>query len=216
MKNFKQIIAIILLLFLLFWLNKHNVLKGFKPSDIKDYILSFGVYAPFIYILLFAIVPLTLFPDSILAIASGMVFGLIHGFIYTMIGAVCGGTLAFFLSRFLGRDFLIKHVKHFEVLDKKIESNGFMIVLLLRLIPLFPFDIISYSAGLSKVKYSHYILATLIGIIPGVFVFTNLGDKSIDVGSNAFYISLALLILLFTSTILLKKKINLNNTKAAD
>ena len=163
-----------------------------------------------IYIVLFTIVPLTLFPDSILAIAGGMIFGLVNGTIYTMIGAVCGGSLSFYLSRTFGQT-LLKFLlgKHSNLSIEKFKGKGFLFILFLRLIPLIPFDIISYSAGLSEIKYKQFILATVFGIIPGVLVFTNIGDKSIDIGSDAFYVSLALLIGLIASTVIVKKKISI-------
>jgi len=92
---------------------------------------------------------------------------------------------------------------------EKFKGKGFLFILFLRLIPLIPFDIISYSAGLSEIKYKQFILATVFGIIPGVLVFTNIGDKSIDIGSDAFYVSLALLIGLIAITVIVKKKISI-------
>jgi len=214
MKLAKYTVSVILVYLLIFFIHKHNILKGFTLIELKDYIISFGVYAPLIYIILFTIVPLTLFPDSLLAIASGMIFGLVNGFIFTMIGAICGATLAFYLSRTLGRDMLKKIIKKkLDVLDSKLKNNGFVIILLLRLIPLFPFDMISYSAGLSEIKYKDFILATVIGIVPGILVFKNIGDKSIHIGSESFYISIALLIILVATSLILKRKVSIKDIK---
>lgn len=208
----KFILLVLLIVFALFFLNKHNVLKGFTPSDVKEYVMTFGAYAPLLYIVLFTFVPLTLFPDSILAIASGMIFGLVQGFIYTMIGALCGATLAFFLARFLGKDILQGLFK--KKLDQTdlVSTNGFIFILMLRLIPLFPFDVISYSAGLSNIKYKSYLPATMLGIIPGIFVFTNIGNQSLNINSSGFYISISLLILLVVASFIIKKKYNFNKT----
>ena len=84
-------------------------------EDIQDYVSSFGRLAPLVYIIMFALVPLTLFPDSILAIGGGMVFGLFKGYIYTLIGALIGATISFYISRKLGRAFVKKLTK--EKLD---------------------------------------------------------------------------------------------------
>lgn len=176
-------------------------------EDIKNYVIGFGKIGPLVYIIMFSLVPLTLFPDSVLAIAGGLIFGLFKGYIYTTIGALIGGTISFYISRYWGREVVKKLTK--EKLDKveaMINNSGFMIILLLRLIPLFPFDVISYGAGLTSVKYKDFLLATLFGIIPGILVFTNLGAQAVNVGSNNFYISIALLILLFVASIFLKNK----------
>ena len=68
-------------------------------DDIKNYVESFGKLGPIIYIIMFSLVPLTLFPDSILAISSGIIFGLVNGYIYTAIGALIGATISFYISR---------------------------------------------------------------------------------------------------------------------
>ncbi|WP_338562597.1 TVP38/TMEM64 family protein [Paraclostridium sordellii] len=176
-------------------------------EDIQGYVSSFGRLAPLVYIIMFALVPLTLFPDSILAIGGGMVFGLFKGYIYTLIGALIGATISFYISRKLGRAFVKKLTKEkLDNIEELINSKGFFIVLILRLVPLFPFDIISYGSGLTSIKYKDFLLATIIGTIPGILVFTNIGAQSVNIGSNSFYISIMGLILLVLLSLILKNK----------
>ena len=177
------------------------------PSDIQKYVTSFGKFAPVIYILMFAVVPLTLFPDSILAIGGGLIFGLFKGYLYTLIGALIGASLSFYISRKLGRSFLKKFTKDkLDYIEDMINSKGFFVILLLRLIPLFPFDVISYAAGLTSIKYRDFLFATIIGTIPGILVFTNIGAQSVNIGSKSFYISIMALIVLILLSIILKNK----------
>jgi len=82
--------------------------------------------------------------------------------------------------------------------------------LMLRLIPLFPFDVISYGAGFSNIKYRDYILATIVGIIPGVLVFTNIGTQVSKIGSFEFYISISMLVLLVVCGNLFKDKLKVS------
>ncbi|GAA0709506.1 TVP38/TMEM64 family protein [Paraclostridium ghonii] len=179
-----------------------------NPSDIQKYVTSFGKLAPLVYIVMFALVPLTLFPDSVLAIGGGLIFGLAKGYLYTLIGALLGASLSFYISRKLGRNFVKKITKEkLDNIEEMINSKGFFVILLLRLIPLFPFDIISYGAGLTNIKYRDFLFATIVGTIPGILVFTNIGAQSVDIGSNSFYISIMALILLLLSSILLKNKL---------
>ncbi|WML33974.1 TVP38/TMEM64 family protein [Clostridium sp. OS1-26] len=207
-----KILVMILIIFFIAICYKCGIFRNYDSNSIKNYINSFGILAPIIYIIMFTLVPLTFFPDSILAISGGMAFGLFYGTVYTIIGAVFGATLSFYIARFLGRDFVNKLVhgkgKWFE---DGVEKRGFFIVLMLRLIPLVPFDVISYGSGLSKIKFKDFLFGTIIGIIPGVLIFTNLGDKCIDTSSSGFIISIALLILLFVFSYIMKKKISFKN-----
>jgi uncharacterized membrane protein YdjX (TVP38/TMEM64 family) len=78
----------------------------------------------------------------------------------------------------------------------------------LRLIPLFPFDVISYAAGFSGVKFKDFAIATILGTIPGIFVFINIGDKSVQTTSSSFYVSIALLVGLLVISYAFKKRVS--------
>ncbi|MFZ3589891.1 TVP38/TMEM64 family protein [Bacillus sp. DJP31] len=150
----------------LIWFN-HSYLN-IHPQTIREWILSFGLFAPVIFILIYSIRPLILFPASILSLSAGLAFGTFWGTIYTIIGATGGAILAFYIARMLGSKYVkAKWKGKGEVIEKQLKNNGFLYVLLLRLMPLFNFDMISYLSGLSKVRFSHFLVATVIGIIHG-------------------------------------------------
>ena len=189
---------------------------GIGLAKIKGYIRSFGYFAPLVYILIFTLVPLTVIPNSLLAISGGALFGIYYGTLYTIIGALSGATIAFALSRYLGKSIAEKFIRHkADWLNGHAEKNGFMIVFLLRLIPLIPFDAISYGAGLSKIRYMDFLGATCIGILPGVLVYSNIGDKSLDIYSADFYLSLAILALLVAVSHYAKKRYTLKEVQKA-
>ncbi|KGO14422.1 membrane protein [Clostridium botulinum] len=205
------IIFIVLLAFLAYFLRNTILAKDINAVSIKEYINSYGAIAPIIYIILFTLVPLTLFPDSILAIAGGMAFGMVEGSIYTIIGVICGASLSFYIARLLGRTVVEKLIRgKGKWFEDGVEKNGFLVVFILRLIPLVPFDIISYGAGLSKIKFKDFILATMVGIIPGILVFINLGDKVLNIKSKQFVISVVLLVLLCLVSFIMKKRLSFN------
>ena len=209
---YKVIISIVILM--LISIVVYKVYKmNLGVDDIKNYVESFGKLGPIIYIIMFSLVPLTLFPDSILAISSGLIFGLVNGYIYTAIGALIGGTISFYISRKLGKKLTKEKL---DKVENMINERGFFIVLMLRLIPLFPFDVISYGSGLTSIRYKDFILATFFGTIPGIFVFVNIGAQSVNIGSKSFYLSIAALILLLVVSIILKNRFiskNLENNK---
>ena len=207
LSKFLKIVLSVIIIFIITSIIYNILNMDISPNDIQKYITSFGKLAPLIYIVMFALVPLTLFPDSILAIGGGLIFGLYKGYIYTLIGALIGASLSFYISRKLGRNFVKKITKEkLDYIEKMINSKGFFVILLLRLIPLFPFDVISYGAGLTNIKYRDFVFATIIGTVPGILVFTNIGAQSVDIGSDSFYLSIMALILLILASIILKNK----------
>lgn len=209
-KHIRMALMIIIIGLGVYLCRSSGMLKNCNPNCIKNYISSFGILAPIIYIIMFTLVPLTLFPDAVLAVAGGMVFGLGLGTFYTIIGALCGGTLSFFISRTFGRGLVEKIVKDkAEWFEDGIEKRGFLFILILRLIPLVPFDVISYGAGLSKIRYKDFALATSIGIIPGVLVYANLGDKSGNLCSAQFLGAVLILVLLIIFSYFMKKKMSI-------
>lgn len=207
-KNIIKIVGIILIVVIAFVIiNRFNIFQGYGPSEVRQYILSMGPFAPIIYVLLLASLPLLLFPDSVIVIAGGMVFGLYGGTILTSIGSLLGGMIAFLLSRKLGKEVVRKLAKKdLVIFNKNNKWGGFFIILIMRLVPLFPFKIVSYSAGLSPMKLGEFALATVVGSLPGIIVYTNLGDKTNEVGSKGFYQAIIFLIALFVISFIVKRK----------
>lgn len=183
------------------------------PQELQAALQGLGSWAAIGYIGLFTLLPAFFFPVAVLALAGGLLFGLWWGSLYTFLGAILNCTLMFFLARYAGR----KQVEAF-VADKLSpiwqqrlanlnSKSGFALLIILRLIPAVPYNLINYAFGLSAMKYPAYILASCIGIIPGTFAFINIGDKALDVTSPDFRIAVGLLALLLAVTSFLGKKL---------
>jgi len=187
---------------------KNGVLTYTQVEAIQAFIQSFGIYAPLMFIVLFTLAPLIFFPDGILALSGGLIFGFAWGSVYIVLGALCGGTLSFYLARLYGAKIREKlaHEKLIN-LQKSVQKHGFVMILMLRLVPLFPFNIISYSAGFSTISYRDFFFATLFGMLPGVLVYANIGAQSLSFGSQEFYISVGLLVLLVAVSMVLKHRL---------
>ncbi len=212
--NKKNIVtaAFILMLGMIFYLSqKSGMFDEPTAEGLKDYIASFGVFGPIVYMTMFSVIP----AGSVIAIAGGMAFGLYLGTLYTIIGAMLGATVAFYLSRLLGRGAVEKLIKGKVIkIEDGIEKGGFLLILIMRLIPIIPFNVISFGAGLTRIKYFDYMLATMIGIIPGVLVFTNLGDKALKVRSPEFLLAVGILTLMVIVSILLKRRFSFEELQA--
>lgn len=189
------IIAIVLLVFgtatfLYQWID-------LRPGEIRDYILQFGWLAPLVYILLFTVRPLILFPTSVLSVAGGLAFGMLPGVVYTVVGATLSALVAYYIAIRFGDRFL----HHFETgsyekVQHKIEEDGFFYVLILRLIPLVNFDLVSYASGLAKVRLPGYIFATTVGMIPGAFANNFLGSSLASGDFKMIILALVVLVVL--------------------
>ena len=187
--------------------------SGTTSQGIQSLIASFGIFAPIAYIALFALLPVVFFPVAVLAVAGGLLFGLVWGSVYTLIGAAINCAVMFLLSRSVGRKCVQSLVEQrvspsWQARLKRADGrSGFLLLILLRLIPAVPYGLINYAFGLSEMRFWPYMLASVIGIIPGTLVFINLGDKALDLTSPSFWIAIALIIALFVVTLLLGKRL---------
>jgi len=144
----------------------------------RDYILGKGVWAPAVFYLLYLLTSVIVFPGLLLSTASGMIWGPWLGTFYTVTAATLASFLPFTLARVFGRELLAKWTKgtKIEVCDRFLAKNGFVTIVLVRMIPLFPWDAVNYGAGLCGFRFRSYALATLIGIIPGSLTYNLIGD----------------------------------------
>ena len=141
-------------------------------------VASTGWLAPILFSLLYIAAVVLVLPGSVLTISGGLLFGPIWGTAINLLSATAGAILSFLLARSLGRGFVQKIIRGratLEGLDRHLERGGFYPVLYLRLVPLFPFNLLNYSLGLTRVRLRDYALASLVGMLPGSFVYTSLG-----------------------------------------
>nr|WP_241680260.1 TVP38/TMEM64 family protein [Metabacillus mangrovi] len=184
---------------MLLWVNQ-SFLK-WSPQTIKDWILSLGAAGPIVYILLYTVRPLVLFPASLLSLAGGLAFGPVQGLIYTVTGASGGAMLAYMLAKKFGKSF-IPSSDRIETVKKLMEKNGFTYVLILRLLPIVNFDLISYTAGIASIRWYSFLAATILGIIPGTFAYNFLGssiteDKTVLIIAVMVFAVIAIIPVLF-------------------
>ncbi|MFZ2950236.1 MAG: TVP38/TMEM64 family protein [Desulfuromonadaceae bacterium] len=121
---------------------------------------------------------------AILSLAAGAIFGSILGTVYANIAATIGATLAFLVARYLLRDAVLnKFGGKLEGINRELETRGFNYLLFLRLVPLFPFFLINLAAGLTRLPLRTFVVGTMVGIIPGGFVYVNAGASLATIDS---------------------------------
>ncbi len=127
---------------------------------------------------------------AILSLAAGALFGPWLGTLYANIAATLGATLAFLVCRYLLREAVLARFGHrLEVINREMATRGFNYLLFLRLVPLFPFFLVNLAAGLTRLPLRTFVLATLLGIVPGGFVYVNAGASLTTIDSLAGIVS---------------------------
>lgn len=165
------------------------------PDDIEAAFRGLGLLGPLLFAMAYAALTVLLVPGAPLTIAAGALFGVVGGGIVVMFGATAGAGAAFLISRFSTRG-AVEQARgaRLEALERRFGGRGFPAMLLLRLIPLVPFNALNYAAGATAISGRDYMLATAIGIAPGVFVFTALGAGLSNPLSPLFVAAVLLLV----------------------
>ena len=152
---------------------------------IKDWLISalqwtqkLGIWGP-IFVAAFYIIACILFlPGSVLTFGAGFLFKLFVGTITVSMGSTLGACAAFLVGRTIGRDWIAKKIaknEKFAAIDNAVGRQGFKIVLLIRLSPVFPFNLLNYAFGLTKVSFAEYLLGSWIGMLPGTIMYVYFG-----------------------------------------
>lgn len=177
-----RVLLFTVILFAVFWLAYllGFDIRAFTPERMKNFVLSYGVWAPVIYILVYGqpIVPL---PASIMTVTAGLAFGPFWGTLGALAGANIRASGQFVIARWLGRDVVAKLLRgKVAQLDRKVGENGFSTVFLIRLVPNVPFDMQNYTLGVSKIRFTDFASATALAMIPGTIALVYLGHSFTD------------------------------------
>jgi uncharacterized membrane protein YdjX (TVP38/TMEM64 family) len=142
-----------------------------------SWIESLGVWGPVAFVLGYVVATVLLVPGALLTIAAGAIFGLWKGTLVVFVGATGGSALAFLIARYVLRGTVERRLERWSrgrALDRAIGESGFRLVVLLRLSPLFPFNLLNYALGLTRVGFPHYLAAST-GMLPATFLYVYYG-----------------------------------------
>lgn len=209
--NKKRIILIVVLCLILVLF---NVLDWFSYISIENLtklsqeISNYGLLAPGIFIILYIVATVFFLPGIPLTLLSGLLFGPILGTLYVSIASTCGATFAFLIGRYIGRDYIVEKFKNqalFHKIDQGVKVNGWKMVVITRLVPLFPFNAQNYVYGLTDVSLLTYVFFSWLCMLPGTFAYVFLAGSIIS-GDNSgltrlLYVSLAIALILILSVI---------------
>lgn len=149
---------------------------AFTVETVRARLDDFGVVAPLVFMLAYALATVLFLPGSVFTLAGGVLFGPWLGTLYSLAGATVGATLAFLVARHLASDWVASKTggRLRRILDG-VEREGWRFVAFTRLVPLFPFNLLNYALGLTKIPFAHYVLASFVCMAPGAFAYTWIG-----------------------------------------
>lgn len=156
--------------------------SGFNPQEILrnalELVDSLGAVGAIAFMLIYILATVAFLPGSILTLGAGVVFGVVLGSIYVFISATIGATLAFLVGRYFARGWISKKIAgndKFAAIDRAVGQEGLKIVLLTRLSPVFPFNLLNYGLGVTGVSLKDYVVGS-VGMIPGTIMYVYLGS----------------------------------------
>jgi len=165
------------------WLGLHRELL--QPATIERELQRFGGWAPMLFILLYGMATVLFVAGSVLTVAGGALFGPIWGTLWNLTGATLGATLAFVTARYVASDWVSSRAgERLGRLIRGVEEEGWRFVALVRLVPLFPFNLMNYAFGLTRIRLAEYVVASFVCMAPGAIAYTYLGYAGREAASG--------------------------------
>ncbi|WP_427340252.1 TVP38/TMEM64 family protein [Caloranaerobacter sp. DY30410] len=200
------VIVVVVALMKYFGLFEYISLENMQ--NLKAWINSYGAIGPIIYIILYIIACLFFLPGLPIAILAGLAFGPVMGAVYASIGATLGASAAFLVARYAARDMVESWVEgneQFKKIDEGVEKQGWRMLMITRLVPVFPFNLQNYAYGLTKIKFGTYVLVSWICMIPGAIAFTFMGGSIVsgegNIGKTLMYLGIGAIFFVIISLI---------------
>lgn len=160
---------------------------GAYIPQFATWVEGLGFWGPVVFMLGYVVATLAFIPGSVLTLAAGAIFGLVEGTLYVLMAATVGATLAFLVARHVARAAIEKRIEgdtRFAAIDRAVGNEGRKIVFLLRLSPIFPFNLLNYGLGLTRVRLADYFVAC-VGMFPGTLLYVYTGKIIGDVAAVA-------------------------------
>ena len=170
--QWRPILLLVVLIAVLVLAKVFNV--GEKLGDLRDWLVTLGPWGPLVFLLIYIVAVVAALPGAAITIAGGALFGSMLGVILVNIGATIGASLAFLIARYFAREGVVNWLSKsdkFRKLDHLTEEHGDIIVALTRLVPIFPFNLLNYGFGLTRVPFWTYVFYTWLCTLPGTILY---------------------------------------------
>lgn len=149
---------------------------GIDQNQLKMWLDKMGIFAPIIYVLLYTIGTLLILPSTPLNLTGGAFFGIWWGTFWTTVAAIIAAIVAFAFTRTIGKEIIAqKFAGRWEAIDAEIRQGGLFYMFSIRLLPIIPYGLVNFAAGLTSIRWRDYLIGTILGTLPGVLPFVMMG-----------------------------------------
>lgn len=156
-------------------------LGGLDPDFVRQQVRQAGIWAPVIYMAIYAVATMLILPSTALNLAGGALFGPWWGTLWTSGAALIAAILAFGLARTIGREAISQRLAaRWQALDADIASGGTFYIFAIRLMPIIPYGLVNFAAGLTGISWRSYVVGTGLGTVPGILPFVVLGSTGLQ------------------------------------
>ncbi len=157
------------------------LLGGINPAQLQTWLKQAGIWAPIIYISIYTVATVLVLPSTALNLTGGAIFGLWWGLLWTSIAAVIAAVVAFTFTRTVGRETIARKLAgHWQAMDAQMRQGGLFYMFAIRLLPIIPYGLVNFAAGLTSIRFRDYLLGTILGTVPGLLPFVMLGSSGLQ------------------------------------
>ncbi|MEM7062775.1 MAG: TVP38/TMEM64 family protein [Cyanobacteria bacterium P01_B01_bin.77] len=185
MANIKRLALVIALLCIIATGAAIVSLGGIDADWLQATLEQAGIWGPIIYIVIYTVATVLVLPSTVLNLAGGALFGPWLGSLWTTIGALVAAIVAFGFTRTVGRELVEKRLAgYWQTLDAEIRHGGLFYMFSIRLLPVIPYGLVNFAAGLTSISWKDYVLGTALGTLPGVLPFVLLGSSGLTLSQT--------------------------------
>ncbi|NES80172.1 MAG: TVP38/TMEM64 family protein [Moorea sp. SIO2B7] len=155
-------------------------LGGIDQEQLQLWLEEAGIWAPIIYIILYTVGTILILPSTPLNLTGGAIFGSWLGTLWTSVAAIIAAVVAFAFTRTVGREFIAQKLAgRWEAIDAEMSQGGLFYMFAIRLLPIIPYGLVNFAAGLTSISFKDYIFGTILGTIPGILPFVMIGSSGL-------------------------------------
>ena len=205
-KLIATVVILAIVIFLMQYFGLFQQISIENMVNLKGWIEGFGLLGPLVYVVLYIAACLFFLPGLPIAVLAGLAFGPLMGAVWASIGATLGASAAFLVARYAARGMVEGWVENnplFKKIDEGVEKQGWRMLMITRLVPLFPFNLQNFAYGLTKINFTTYVLVSWICMLPGAIAFTFMGGAIVagegDLTTTFIYLGVGALFFVFIS-----------------